>query len=117
AEFTGAEDESTEDEAPLTSATVLGMGIKEIDDDTRAEFQLAEGVTGVVVAEVEQGSSASEQGIQPGDVIAEVDQQSVSDPREVLDQVNSLKEQGRRNAYFLIVSPTGESRFVNVRIR
>jgi len=117
AEFTGTEDESSEDEAPLASASVLGMGIKEIDDDTRAEFQLAEGITGVVIAEVEQGSSASEQGIQPGDVIAEVDQQSVSDPREVLDQVNSLKEQGRRNAYFLIVSPTGESRFVNVRIR
>jgi hypothetical protein len=35
----------------------------------------------------------------------------------VLDLVNGLKEQGRRNAYLLIVSPTGESRFINVRMR
>jgi len=74
-------------------------------------------VTGVVIAEVEQNSSAFEQGIKPGDVIAEVDQQSVANPSEVLDLVNGLKEQGRRNAYLLIVSPSGESRFINVRMR
>jgi len=110
-------DDEQKDEQQLTSASVLGMAIREIDEESRAEFGLAEGVTGVVIAEVEQNSSAFEQGIKPGDVIAEVDQQSVANPSEVLDLVNGLKEQGRRNAYLLIVSPSGESRFINVRMR
>jgi len=109
-------DEQTGD-TPLTEASVLGMAIREINEEARAEFGLADGISGVVIAEVEQNSSAFEQGIRPGDVIAEVDQQSVSNPSEVLDLVNGLKEQGRRNAYLLIVSPTGESRFINVRMR
>lgn len=109
--------EPGEEPTPLTSASVLGMGIREIDDEARSEFGLAEGISGVVVTEVEEGSSAAEQNIQAGDVIAEVDQQSVSGPQEVLDRVEDLKDQGRRNAYLLMVSPTGDSRFVNVRIR
>lgn len=110
-------EDGAEEQAPLTSATVLGMEIREVNDETRAEFGLQDSVSGVVIASVEEGSSAAEQGIEAGDVIAEVDQQSVGDPREVLDQINSLKDQGRRNAYLLIVSPSGEARFINVRIR
>lgn len=112
-----SDDQSGDTEEQLTSVTVLGMEIREINDETRAEFGLSEDVTGVVIAKVEAGSSAAEQGITVGDVIAEVDQQSVSSPGEALDLINDLKNQGRRNAYLLIVSPNGDTRFVNVRIR
>lgn len=111
-----ADGETEEEQARVTTATVLGMKIAEINDGTRSEYDLSDGITGVVITDVAQGSSAADQGIQVGDVIAEVDQQSVSAPIEVLDQIKSLRDKGRRNAYLLLVSPTGESRFVNVRL-
>ena len=43
-------------------------------------------------------------------------QESVSAPKDVLDRVAALKEQGRKNALLMLSSKTGELRFVTVRM-
>ncbi|WP_417686115.1 DegQ family serine endoprotease [Roseibium sp.] len=95
---------------------VLGMILAELDDAARQEFGISEDVTGVVVKQVAPGSSAEEKRVQAGDVIKEVAQEPVATPDDVIEQVEKLKEDGRRSALLLLSNPTGELRFVPVRI-
>ena len=95
---------------------ILGMILAEIDDEAREEFGIEADVTGVVVREVLAGSSAEEKRVQAGDVIKEVAQEPVATPDDVAEQVEQLKEDGRRSALLLLSNQTGELRFVPVRI-
>jgi serine protease Do len=104
------------DEAPVATASVLGMTIAELDDDARANFEIGPEVSGVLITEVEDGSAAAEKGIAAGDVITEIAQETVSSPKDVMDRVAALKEQGRRNALLMLSSKTGDLRFVTVRV-
>jgi serine protease Do len=105
------------EQGAVTTASVLGMTVAELNDETRAQFEIAKEVNGVVVTEVAADSPAAEKGIQPGDVITEVAQESVSSPKDVLDRVASLKGQGRRNALLMLSSKNGELRFETVRMQ
>ena len=105
-----------DDEAAVATASVLGMTVAELDEEARASFGIAAGVSGVVVAEVEEGSAAGERGIVAGDVITEIAQESVSTPQDVVDRIAALRTQGRRNALLMLASKTGELRFVTIRM-
>ena len=111
-----ADDAAEEEETVLASADVLGMTVVELDDNRRTEFELAEGITGVLVSEVKEGSPAAVEGVQPGDVIVEIALQSVSTPKDVLDQIEYLKGQGRKNALLMLASKSGELRFITLRM-
>ena len=115
-----AGDDSTtpkdEGSAPVTTATVLGMTIGELDEAARTKFGIAADVSGVVVTEVAPNSAAAERGILAGEVITEIAQESVSSPKDVMDRIGALKEQGRKNALLMLASKTGELRFVTVRM-
>lgn len=100
----------------VAAADVLGMKISELNDDTRSNFEIAADVSGVVVTEVAPGSAAAERGIVAGEVITEIAQESVSSPQQVVDRIQTLKEQGRKNALLMLASKTGELRFVTVRM-
>ena len=54
-----------------------------------------EGLSGVVVTEVEAGSPAEEQGIQPGDLIMEVNRESVRNIRQWNDALDKAVEKGK----------------------
>lgn len=109
--------EEGESEAPeVESAQLLGMTIAELTDERRAEFELSDEASGVVVTAVEEGSVAAREGVQAGDVIVEIALQSVSSPQDVLDQIEALKDQGRKNALLMLASKSGELRFVTLRM-
>jgi serine protease Do len=55
--------------------------LAELDDALRQQFSIEEDVTGVVVTEVEAGSSAEEKRVMAGDVIKEVAQEGCVDTR------------------------------------
>ena len=100
----------------MATASVLGMKIGELDAATRAKFGIAADVSGVVVTEVSKNSAAAERGIQPGEVITEIAQESVASPKDVMDRIAALKDQGRKNALLMLASKSGELRFVTVRM-
>ena len=101
----------------MTTAKVLGMTIAELDDETRGKFEIAADVSGVVIAEVEDGSVAADKGVKAGDVIVEIAQDSVSKPDDVVARIDELKDQGRKNALLMLSSKTGELRFVTLRMK
>ena len=102
--------------APVATASVLGMTVGELNEATRTKFGISADVSGVVVTDVAKDSAAAERGVQPGDVITEIAQESVATPKDVMDRIGALKEQGRKNALLMLASTTGELRFVTVRM-
>ncbi len=110
-------EEDTEDsQAPVDAVDVLGMTLAALDDDNRGEFGIAEGISGVVVMDVSPDSQAAERNIAAGEVITEIAQEAVSTPEDVQARIEALEQQGRRNALLMLASPTGELRFVTLRI-
>ncbi len=107
-------DQTDEQVAPESSATVLGMTVAELDDAAREQFGIGKSVSGVVVTEVAPNSAAAEKGVQPGDVITEIAQESVSSPAQVVSRVETLKGQGRKSALLMLASKDGELRFIPV---
>lgn len=113
-----AADEGTAEEegGPVATASVLGMTVGELTDEARSKFGIQSDVSGVVITEVEPNSIAAERGVIAGDVITEIAQESVSVPKDVIDRISALKEQGRKNALLMLASKTGELRFVTIRM-
>ena len=50
----------------------LGLAVANLDGDTRQQLQVPQSVKGAVVENVRPGSAADDAGLQPGDVILEV---------------------------------------------
>lgn len=115
-EEAAAETDSEPQDKPAEKSEVLGMTLAVLDDALRQQFSIEEDVTGVVVTEVESGSSAEEKRVMAGDVIKEVAQEPVETPADVEAQIRKLKEDGRRSALLLLANPSGDVRFVPVRI-
>ena len=111
-----AEDDGAEqtDEAP--TRTALGMTFAELSDEARTEYSISEDVEGVLISEVEEGSTAAEKGIVAGNVVVEIAQSAVDTPEDVIERLDELKDDGRRNALLMVASPTGELRFVTIRM-
>jgi serine protease Do len=112
------EADKTNPSAPGKSTVqrALGMEFSSMSDATRKQFDIKDGVKGVVVTNVEPDSAAADKHISPGDTIAEINQEPVSNPEDVTTKVQDLKNAGRKSALFLLVSPEGENRFVPLRL-
>jgi serine protease Do len=95
---------------------LVGFEIAPLDDANRGEFAIADGVEGVVVTTVTDGSDAYEKGFLPGLVIVEVNQKKVGTVDEVNQLVGDAKEAGRPAVLFKVTDPTGASRFIAVKL-
>ncbi len=96
--------------------SALGMELAALDDETREKYKIDPDVKGVLVDAVESGSASDEKRIVAGDVIAEVGQEPVETPQDVVKQIERLKKEDRRTALLLLSNARGELRFVAVRI-
>jgi serine protease Do len=70
----------------------FGLTIRNVTPDIARRLRLPQGVTGVVVTDIEQASGASRAGLQVGDVILEINRQpvaSTADAQRLLDRVQS----------------------------
>jgi len=114
-DLASAEGEPDTEQGEVATASAFGMTIGTLDDAAREQFEISKDVSGVVITEVADGSPAAQKGIKAGEVIAEIAQESVSSPSQVLERIKALKDQGRRNVLLMIASKTGELRFETLR--
>ena len=94
---------------------LLGLTLETLDAKTRARAGLDDDKKGVLIAQVDEDSSASESGVKSGDIIVEVDQTSVAKPQDVEDLVNKAKKAGKKSILVLMHTPQG-LRFVAIKI-
>jgi serine protease Do len=67
----------------------LGMNIQEVTEQSRQAFGLTE-ARGALVQNVTPGKPADRAGIQPGDVIVEIDGRKINNNRELIDYISYL---------------------------
>jgi serine protease Do len=68
----------------------LGLAVSDLTSDLRQQLNAPEQVHGAVVQNVRPGSAADEAGLQPGDVILEVNRQSLASASQFVDKVHAV---------------------------
>jgi Do/DeqQ family serine protease len=91
-------------------APTLGVGVVPLTPEIASELGLRRGTQGVVIQSVEPDGPAAEAGLQPGDVIQEVNRQPVRTPEEMR---SALQRSGNRTP-LLLINRRGQALYVPV---
>lgn len=88
-----------------------GVELADISQELRARFSLPEDIHGVLVVRIRPGSSGGETGLRSGDVIAELNQESVNDLATMrsLLATRSQVERGKKRPILLRVLREGDN--------
>ncbi len=92
---------------PETEIRALGLTLEPLTDQARQRYHLDANQAGVLITKVAEGSPAAARGIEPGDVIEEVQQQRVKSPAEVAKALAQLQAKGRHMVLLLVASRDG----------
>ena len=93
------------------SAMLAGLEVRNISPEVARQLNLQRGLQGVVVAEVESGSTAEEAGVQTGDVIVELNRKVV---RNTDDFQRLSKSIGKTDSALLLIVRQGGRLFVAI---
>ena len=85
----------------------LGARLAPITDELRDKFKIGADQKGVVVTDVMPDGAAAGKGLKPGDVIVEVQQESVSTPADVQERMDRYRKQNRKSVLMLVQSSEG----------
>ena len=96
--------------------TVLGLGLSTLTASVRTQLGLSEAMKGIVVTSVDATSVAAEKNIQIGDVITEMQQDTITTPEGAAAKVAQLKKTGAKSILVLVENPKGDTRYVALPI-
>ena len=86
----------------------LGLNLMGLSEEVRTRLKLAEGQTGLVVAQVEPFSPAAEQGLLAGEAIMMVHREPVRSVRDFWAKLEKARGEGKRRVLLLIRNTDGE---------
>ena len=93
----------------------VGMSLAELNAPLRENFGVPKDVTGVMITKVDPRGEAASKGLDSGDVIVEMNQQSVNDPKAIQTLIEKAKK-AKRSSILLLVNREGDVRFVALRL-
>jgi len=91
------------------------MSLAPITPEVRQELGLKNSVKGAIIAFVEPGSPAEDQGLQPGDVLQQVGRDAVGSPQEAAAKLKEAESTSK--PVLMKIQRQGEIRFVAVSPR
>ncbi len=94
-----------------SKSTLNGLSVENLDADARAELQIPQSTKGVVVTGIDPASPMASSGLQPGDVIQEVNRKPVQSVDE-FEKAASAKAAG--DSTLLLVNRHGTTLYVAV---
>jgi serine protease Do len=68
----------------------IGLAVADLNGQARQQFNVPENVHGVVVQQVRPGSAADDAGLQPGDVIMEVNRKPAQSSSDFVNDVHNV---------------------------
>lgn len=86
-----------------------GVEVADLDESSRKEFRIPDGVEGVLITKVEPESPSGVAGIRKGDVIQEIGRKPVKSADEAVKMSEDLK---REREVLVLVSSRGNNRYV-----
>jgi serine protease Do len=92
------------------NGTLNGVGVTDLDQQTRQQLKLPENIKGVVITEVQPDSPAAEAGLKQGDVIQEINKHPVKTAEEAV----KLTENPKDKVTLLRIWSNGGSHYVVV---
>ena len=95
----------------------LGLDLANLTDELRKKHKIKDKVKGVLIIGVDPNSPAAEKRLQPGMVIAEVQQQAVSTTAELQQRLDKLRKDGKKAIVLLVVSADGDPSFVALSLQ
>jgi serine protease Do len=93
----------------------FGFSMAPISPEARQELGLKDQVTGVLIAGVESGSPAEDQGLRAGDILQQVGREQVKSPKQAAEVLKGAKE--AKKPVLLKIYREGSTRFVAVSPR
>ncbi len=90
-----------------------GVSVQELDRDTAKELGITGKLQGVVVTNVEPDSGAERAGLMPGDVIREINRQSVKSMKD-FEKVSSAVQKG--DNVLILINRRGASLFLSAKV-
>jgi len=110
------------DNPPANKSVVqktLGLELSGLSDDLRKKFKIRDDIKGVLVTGVDPSVAMADpdKRLAPGDIIVEVQYQSVGTPDDLQKRVTDLKSQGKKIAVLLVSNAAGETRFVALSLQ
>ena len=115
AALTPKKDQPDEEKSSVKKA--LGLDLANLNEVNRKKFKIDDKVKGVVITGVDPNSPAAEKRLQPGMVISEVQQQSVTTAADLQKRIEQLKKDGKKTVVLLVVSPSGDPSFVAIGLQ
>jgi Do/DeqQ family serine protease len=91
------------------TAERFGLSVQDLTPELREQFQIPTGVSGVMVAGVDEGGPAARESMRPGDLIVQANREPV---KSVRDFTRILGQMRRGSNLLLLVQRNGNSRFV-----
>jgi serine protease Do len=92
----------------------LGLSLAALDDAARSKYKLPKDASGVVVTNIDPVGPSADKNFRPGDIIVQVQKQSVHSPDEVNKLVDDTAKAGKK-VVLLLVSRGGDLTYVAVR--
>lgn len=96
-------------------SNILGMTVEAITPESKVKYGLPKAATGLLVIELNRAGEAAKNGILPGDIIREVNQEPVEGVKSLNDALNKVRKAGRANALLRIERKEG-TLFVTVPV-
>ncbi len=100
-------------EAEERQYAFAGVAVQDLDKDTAKELGMKGKATGVVVTKVDPDSGAEKAGLQPGDVIREINRQQVKSVKD-FERVSSEVKKG--DNVLILINRRGNALFLSAKV-
>jgi serine protease Do len=100
---------------PNVKMSRLGLSLAPLDDAARAKYKLPKDAAGVVVTDIDPDGASADKNFRPGDIIVQVQNQSVRSPDDVNKLIDDGTKLGKKVA-LLLVSRGGDLTYIAVRV-
>lgn len=98
-----------------TNVDAVGMTVGSLSDTTRKQYNVPADVEGVIVTKVDPKGEAAAKGLSEGDVVVEINQESLARPQDAQSAVEKAAKDGK-GSVLLLVNREGDVRFVALKL-
>jgi serine protease Do len=95
----------------------LGLALSLANKSLRKKFSIEKDINGVIVVGVVADGVASQMGVRIGDVIVEVDQNTITEPSEIVAIIGNVVKKGKKKSVLFTVNRQGSIRFIGLKLK